>query len=365
MIGLRENPLSTNPSSKSFRLGQLAEICQGKLIAGDPDQVIHGVAEIDKASDGQITYAVSERYSSHLQRTRASAVVVPLDLEASIGKPLIRAENPYWSFAKILEIFSPDSPRPDHPVHPSAVIHPTAVLGEGVIVGPHVTIEAHCMVGPRTEIASGCFLGHHTTLGSDCRVFPNVTLRHETQIGNRVLIQSGSVVGGDGYGFVLRGGEHYKIPQIGRVVIEDDVEIGSCVTIDRATMGETRIERGVKIDNLVQIGHNVVIGRNSLLVSQVGISGSTVIGANCRFAGQSAAAGHLEIGAGSTVAARGAVTKDLPEGSFVSGFPAKPHTQEKRIVASLTRLPDLLKRAQALERELEELKARLRDPSET
>jgi len=344
--------MSLPKSVKPIRLGYLAEVAEGELISGDPDQEIHGVAEIDKADDGQITYAVSDRYATHLEKTRASAVVVPLDLKIHVGKPLIKAENPYWSFAKILEIFSPEEPSPEQAVHPTASIHPSAQIGEGAEIGPNVTVEAEVVIGAGCRIGAGVFVGHRSHLGSQCRIFPNVTIRHDSRIGNRVLIQSGTVVGGDGYGFVLKNGQHYKIPQIGCVVIEDDVEIGSCVTIDRATMGQTRIERGVKIDNLVQIGHNVIVGRNSLLVSQVGISGSTVIGPNTRFAGQSAAAGHLEIGENSTIAARGAVTKDLPANSFVSGFPAKPHSQEKRIVAALNKLPSLLKRIQKLEREL-------------
>lgn len=337
---------------KSFSLGELAAIAEGELIQGDPAQVIHGVAEIDKAADGQITYAVSEKYSSHLEKTQASAVVVPLDLKIHVGKPLIKAENPYWSFAKILEIFSPAPPAPEAPVHPSAVVHPTAELGEGVVIGPNVTVDAYAAIGAGTTIGPGSFVGHRAVIGEGCEIFPNVTVHRECVVGDRVVIQSGTVVGGDGYGFVLKAGQHYKIPQIGNVVIGDDVEIGSCVTIDRATIGQTRIEAGVKIDNLVQIGHNVVVGRNSLLVSQVGISGSTEIGANTRFAGQSAAAGHLKIGDNTTVAARGAVTKDLADNSFVSGFPAKPHSQEKRIVAAMNRLPQLVKRVAALERQL-------------
>lgn len=339
-------------TSKAVSLGYLAEVAEGEL-HGDPDQEIIGVAEIDKAEAGQITYAVNDMYARRVAESRAAAVVVPLSLDMQVEKPLIKTENPYWSFAKILEIFSPEPPGQTEAVHGTAVVHPSAVLGEGCRIGPHVTVEANVRIGAGTRVEAGSFIGHGSTLGAGCRIFPNVTIRHLSQIGDRVVIQSGTVVGGDGYGFVFKNGEHYKIPQIGNVVIGDDVEIGSCVTIDRATIGQTRLEKGVKIDNLVQIGHNVVVGANSLLVSQVGISGSTQIGAHCRFAGQSAAAGHLKVGDGTTVAARGAVTKDLAPGSFVSGFPAKPHGQEKRIMASIPRLPDLLRRVRQLERQLE------------
>lgn len=343
------------PIAKAVPLGYLAEVAEGELQGGDPDLQIHGVAEIDKAEAGQITYAVNDRYAQRLTESRAAAVVVPLSLDMKVEKALIKAENPYWSFAKILEIFSPDVEGWEDRVHPSAVVHPGAQLADDVQLGPNVTIEADVHIGSGTVLEAGCFVGNGSVIGSDCRIFPNVTIRHHSVLGNRVIIQSGTVVGGDGYGFVFKNGAHYKIPQIGNVVIEDDVEIGCNVTIDRATIGQTRLERGVKVDNLVQIGHNVIVGSHSLLVSQVGISGSTQIGKNCRFAGQSAAAGHLKIGDGTTVAARGAVTKNLSEGSFVSGFPAKPHSQEKRIMAAVPRLPDLLRRVRELERQIAEL----------
>ncbi len=340
---------------KAVRLGYLAQVAEGELTGGDPDQQIHGVAEIDSAEAGQITYAVNDQYAQKLHASRAAAVVVPLSLDMDLKKPMIKAENPYWSFAKILEIFSPESPGQEEAIHASAVIHPTASLGEGCQIGPHVTIEANVRIGSGSRLEAGTFVGHGSVLGQECRIFPNVTIRHDSHIGDRVVIQSGTVIGGDGYGFVLKNGSHYKIPQIGNVVLGDDVEIGCNVTIDRATIGQTVLKRGVKVDNLVQIGHNVVVGENTLLVSQVGISGSTHIGANCRFAGQSGAAGHLKVGDGSTIAARGAVTKSLPARSFVSGFPAKPHSQEKRIMASIPKLPALLKRVRQLELELERL----------
>lgn len=343
-------------TEKSVSLGALAEIAEGRLVQGDPHLPISGVAEIDKALEGQITYAIDQRYARRIPDSAAAAVVVHESLDPEgFDRPLILTRNPYWSFARILEVFTPETPPQDPPIHPLAWVHETATLGEGCVLGPHVTVEAHCEVGPGCVLEAGCFLGHHSRLGADCRIAPNVTIHRFSHLGDRVFVQSGTVIGGDGYGFVEKDGAHYKIPQIGNVVLEDDVEVGCNVTIDRATIGETRIERGSKIDNLVQIGHNVVLGEHSLLVSQVGISGSTVIGPRCRFAGQSGAAGHLTVGGGTTVAARGAVTKDLPERSFVSGFPARPHREERKIVASLPRLPDLVRRVRELERQLHTL----------
>ncbi|MBI4871057.1 MAG: UDP-3-O-(3-hydroxymyristoyl)glucosamine N-acyltransferase [Candidatus Riflebacteria bacterium] len=334
-------------------LGALAEIAEGELV-GDSKTLISGVSELDKAKSGDITYAVNKQYVRGLKRCRASAVVVPMDV-TKLDRPIIRSKNPYWSFARILEVFSPQAPRPDPAVHPQAWVSPKARLGTDVVIRPFAVVEDGAVIGDGTWIDSGVHVGSNTRIGAGCRVYPNVTIRERCHIGDGVIIQSGTVVGSDGYGFVRKNNQHYKIPQIGSVVIGDRVEIGANVTIDRATIGRTIIGTGSKIDNLVQIGHNVEIGENALLVAQVGISGSTKIGDQCRFAGQAATVGHLTVGARSTIAARGVVFKDLPADSFVSGFPAKPHREELRILALMRKLPDLNRRLAALERELQKL----------
>jgi UDP-3-O-[3-hydroxymyristoyl] glucosamine N-acyltransferase len=334
-------------------LGKLAEIAEGELV-GDSGTLISGVSEIDKARAGDITYAVNKRYVRVLQQCQASAVVVPMDV-TQLDRPIIRSENPYWSFARILEVFSPQASLPEPRVHPQAYVSPSAKLGADVVVRPFAVIEDGVEIGDRTWIDSGVHLGAAVRVGADCRIYPNVTIRERCQLGNSVIVQAGSVIGSDGYGFIQKNQQHYKIPQLGSVVIGDRVELGACVTIDRATLGRTVIGAGTKIDNLVQIGHNVEIGENSLLVAQVGISGSTRIGEQCRFAGQSGTVGHMSVGARSTIAARGVVFKDLPADSFVSGFPAKPHREELRILANLRKLPELAKRLAALEQELAKL----------
>ncbi len=334
-------------------LGKLAEIAEGELV-GDHGTVITGVSEIDKAQAGDITYAVNRHYLDGIHKSRASAVVVPMDV-TKLDRPMIRAKNPYWSFAKILEVFSPQAPRPEHPIHPLAYVSPRATIGEDVIIRPFSVIEDGAVIGDETFIDTGVHIGINARIGRKCAIHPNVTIRERCHIGDNVIVQAGSVIGSDGYGFVRKNDEYYKIPQIGNVIIGDNVEIGANVTIDRATIGKTIIGSGTKIDNLVQIGHNVEIGENSLLVAQVGISGSTKIGENCRFAGQSGTVGHLTVGAGCTIAARGVVFKDLPDGSFVSGFPAKPHREELKIMAALRKLPELVRRVFTLERTLAKL----------
>jgi UDP-3-O-[3-hydroxymyristoyl] glucosamine N-acyltransferase len=235
------------------------------------------------------------------------------------------------------------------------VVADDAVLGEGVSIGPQCVIESGVRIGDRTVIGPGCCLGQATSVGSDCRFHALVSTREGTRIGDRVIIHNGAVIGSDGFGYVREDSGWKKIPQLGIVVIGDDVEIGANVTIDRARFGQTVIENGVKIDNLVQIAHNVVVGENTAMAAQVGIAGSAIIGKNTQFGGQSGAAGHLEVGDGAIVAGRGGVTKDVPAGAIVSDFPAIPHGQARKMHAHIKRLPDLKKKVDAMERRLAEL----------
>jgi UDP-3-O-[3-hydroxymyristoyl] glucosamine N-acyltransferase len=349
---MRLGPPPTKPGLASvtapeYSLERLAEIAQGQL-AGAGDTMIRGVADLESAGPEDISYCVNRAYLTAAAKSRAGALIVPADSEA-MERPVIRVANPYWSFAQVLELFRPAAPEREAGVSPLAYVAPTARIAEDAVVRPFAVVEEGAVVGPRTVVESGVHIGHEARVGADCMLAPHVVIMPRCVLGNRVLVHANSVIGSDGYGYATHQGKHFKIPQIGIVVIEDDVELGANVTIDRATMGRTVVGRGTKIDNLVQIGHNCEIGPDCLIVSQSGLSGSTRVGAGVRFAGQSGTVGHVSIGEHSTIAARGVVTKDLPARSFVSGFPARPHTEEKRIQVAMARLPELIKRLRAVE----------------
>lgn len=342
--------------SPVYTIEEIAQFTSGTIF-GPSDVEIHGAAEVTSASSGDITYAVNEQYIQKLFDGKASAAIVPKGAKEKhdFSMTIIEAENPYWSFAQVLRLFAPKVPLPEKNIHDSASVSSDVSLGSDVVIGANVVIDSGVKIGKGSYIGAGTHIGASCTIGNDCKIHSNVSIREFCSLGNRVIIQSGSVIGSDGYGYVQHKGAYHKIPQIGIVEIQDDVEIGSLVCIDRATIGKTIIGKGTKMDNLIQIGHNVELGEHCAIVSQVGISGSTKVGSNCRFAGQSATSGHLSIGKESTIAARGVVVKDLPPKSFVSGFPAKPHGEERKIIASLPRLPTMVKRLSKLERRVQEL----------
>ena len=335
-------------------LGQLGKLIEGK-VSGDKDLIITGVAGVDEAREGEITFAVSEKFLRMAEQSSASAIIVPMETRV-LTKPTIKVKNPRLAFARVLEIFYPRKVR-------FQGIHPTAAIAEGVKIGREVTVGAYSVIKEGAVIEDEVYLSEFTYVGRRVRIgqgsflYPRVTLLDGTLIGKRVIIHSGTVIGSDGFGFV-RGedGSYYKIPQIGRVIIEDDVEIGANVAIDRATTGETRIGKGTKIDNLVHIAHNVTIGSNVAIVALVGVSGSCRIGDKVILAGQAGVTDHVSIGSNAMVAAKSGVTKDVPPGAFVSGFPARNHVKQKRIKAIIHRLPELMQRVQKLEKMLREIK---------
>ncbi len=332
--------------------------CVGGELVGDGDIIITGVSGIREAAEGDITFLANPKYLPLLEKTRASAIVTSRDVTAR-RKPIIRTENPSLAFVKIVSFISPD-----HTVHPKG-IHPTAVigknvsLGKNVAIGPYVVIEDNAKIGQDSVIYSGCFIGHDTEIASHALIYSNVSLRERIRIGRNVIIHSGTVIGSDGFGYVSVEGRHHKVPQVGTVVIEDDVEIGANVAIDRARFDETIIRAGTKIDNLVHIAHNVVIGENSLIVAQVGISGSTVIGKGVILAGQVGIVGHVEIGDNAVVMAQSGVSKSVPAGAYVWGYPAKPQDSAKRVNACVQNLPRLYKTISELKKRIEELEAKL------
>jgi UDP-3-O-[3-hydroxymyristoyl] glucosamine N-acyltransferase len=334
-------------------LEAVARAVDGTVI-GDGSVEITGVAGIREAQEGDLTFLAHRRYEAYLSKTRASAIIVA-ENHIDLAKPLIQNSNPYLAFLKAVHLFAGDGERPDAGVHPSAVVAPDATIASDASIGPLVAIGSGACVGPRSIVHAGCCLGAHARIGADVVLYPSVVVREECELGDRVIVHPGAVIGSDGFGFVRDGDIYRKLPQVGNVVIEEDVEIGANVTIDRATTGTTRIGAGSKIDNLVQIAHNVQIGRNCILVAQVGISGSTSVGDHVVLAGQVGVVGHIEIGAGAMVGAKSGVSKSIKPGERVFGYPAMPVTQAKRVEASLRQLPELLRTVRHLERRVEEL----------
>jgi len=338
-------------------LRELAELVHGQ-VKGDPSAEIIGAAPCEMAKVGEITFIRSKKYRSLLETTRASVVITPLGV-VSDKKNLLWAENPQLAFAKILSLYH-HKPYRATGIHKTAWISPTARVGKDVSIAPFAVIGEGAVVGDRVAIHSGVFVGDNSTIGEDTVIHANVSIYGNTTIGKRVVLHSGVVVGSDGFGYVRDGETHFKIPQVGGVTIEDDVEVGANSTIDRGTIGQTIVKRGVKIDNLVQVAHNVVIGENSIIVAQVGIAGSTRVGRNVILAGQVGVADHIEIGDNVIVAAQAGVGKDIPSNQIVQGSPTMPQRDFLRSSVVISRLPqikrtldELVKRVKALEDKIE------------
>ncbi len=332
----------------------IAQRLQGKL-EGDGELLISSLSGIREAQPGQLSFIINPRYAPAAANTKASAVIVGEDWQRPCPATLIRVRNPDKAFAEVAQWFAPPPILFPPGIHPSASIAPDAQLGPEIFIGPHCVVEAGAAIGARSILVAGCYIGAHTIIGEDCKFYPQVSVREYARIGNRVIIHNGAVIGSDGFGYTQEGAQRRKIPQIGIVVIGDDVEIGANVTIDRARFGQTRIGHGVKIDNLVQIAHNVVIGDNSVLVAQVGISGSTAIGERTVLAGQVGVTGHLVIGSDVIVGAQSGVSKDVPSGTFVWGSPAAPYNKATKLIAHISRLPELKAKVAALEERLAKL----------
>lgn len=317
---------------------------------GDGDLVITGVAGLKEAGEGDISFLANPKYASELKATAASAVVVGEGVDSPCPG-VIRADNPYHAFSRIMWMFAP---RPDIPkgVADGAHVDDSAVIADSASVMPNAFIAPGARVGEDTTVYPGVYIGHGSSVGNGCIIYPNVTIRDGVRIGDRVIIHPGCVIGGDGFGFATLGGTHHKIPQVGGVVIEDDVEMGSNTTIDRGALEDTVIGRGTKIDNLVMIAHNVKIGPDCLIVAQVGISGSVVIGHHVVLAGQVGVVGHITIEDGVQVGAKSGVMKNLKESEGYSGIPAMPHKTWLKSQAVVHRLPEI-------RRELNDLKQKV------
>ena len=334
-------------------LGELAARLECRL-DGDPAVDITGVATLDAARPGDVTFFTNPRYADALARTRASAVIAG---EPARPAPcaVLHAAEPYVAFARAVELFA-EAWRPPAGIHPRAHVDPGATVAADASIGPFAVIASGAHVGARTIVHAQASVGRDARIGEDCVLHPHVSVRERVRIGDRVILQDGVVVGADGYGFARRhDGTHHKIPQVGGVVIEDDVEIGANSTVDRPAVGETRIAAGTKIDNLVQIAHGVQVGRHVLLAAQVGVAGSSVIEDGVTLAGQVGVAGHITVGAGTIATAQTGIPNSVEPGSFVSGYPAIPNRDWLKASAVFRRLPGLQKQLTELQRRLAEL----------
>ena len=334
-------------------LAELAVEIGGDVL-GDGAMVIRGVAGIREAQPGEITFLANARYESHMAETRASAVICARGTN-TCSIPMLQVDNPYLAFQRAVRVFRPDLYRPEPGVHASAVLSPGAVLGREVSIGAHCVVESGAVLGDRVVLMPGCYVGTKAMVGDETFVYPHVTVREECVVGRRCILHSGVVIGGDGFGYAFDAGRYHKVPQVGNVVVGDEVEIGANTTIDRATTGSTRVGEGTKIDNLVQIGHNVVIGRHCIIVAQVGIAGSTELDDFVTLGGQAGIAGHIRIGEHATVGGQSGVTKSVPAHATVTGYPAVSHPIFKRLQAFIQRLPQLFQRTKDLEQRVGEL----------
>lgn len=336
----------------SFSPADLTALFAPVEVEGTTAETITGIASLATAREGDLSFLGNAKYRSAVATTRASAVLVPRDFPdaPATGRVFFRVENPSLALARLCRTLEVRLwPRPGAGVHPSAVVDPGAEIGEDAVVGPLCVIEAGARIGPRVWLEAGAFVGRGASLGADCRLFPGARVLAGCTLGARVVLHAGVVIGSDGFGYELTSGVHAKVPQVGDVVVGDDVEIGANTTIDRARFSSTVIGEGTKIDNLVQVGHNVVIGRHCILCAHAGIAGTTTLGDYVVMGGQSGIGGHLEIGSRVMIAGGAGVVNDLEPGSKVRGTPAFPLMLQNRIAALSKRLPELFRRVDALE----------------
>lgn len=338
-------------------VAQIAELLRAEVI-GDASVRIHNVRGVNEAEPGDLTFVIDPKYVGALANTRASAVLIRADIQVTTAVPQIRVNNPREAFQTLTQALAPPPLTFAPGVHTSAIVAPDAVLGRNVSVQPCAVIEAGATIGDNCIIGAHAYIGAYVTLGADCFLHPRVTIRERCTIGNRVQLHPGVVIGSDGFGYEQVNGKNVKIPQIGTVVIEDDVEIGANTTIDRARFDRTIIRRGTKIDNLVQIAHNCDVGEDSIICGQVGLSGSAKVGNHVIMAGQSGMVGHIKIHDNIIVGAQCGVTKDLEKPGFYIGSPATPHMTYKKRESVVVRLPEIYRKLRALEKRVAELLGR-------
>jgi UDP-3-O-[3-hydroxymyristoyl] glucosamine N-acyltransferase len=318
---------------------QLADWVRGEVL-GDPDLPITNARTLTEAGPGDITFVESERHLTAWHESKASAAIVPASVPVN-GRPVIRVSDPLMAFVDVVRHLRGHPEEPRGHIHPTAHVHPTARLAPGVTVGPFAVVGEETQLGENVTVHAGSVLGRFCKLGRDTVLYPRVVMYDDCVVGERVIIHAGAVLGADGFGYRMQNGQHVKIPQLGWVEIENDVEIGACSTIDRGTFGPTRIGAGTKIDNLVMIGHNSQIGRHNVLCGQVGIAGSCIIGDYTVIAGQAGVADHIHVGARAIIGAKSGVLGDVSAGATVFGYPAGPGQEQLRMTVSLKRVPEL------------------------
>lgn len=340
------------------KLQELADLVGGQL-EGDSSVDINRVLPIDYAGSGDITFVANPKYVGKLKDSQASAVILPPGVEAA-ERNVIRCPNPYLAFAKILTFLQVPE-RPAKGIMAGAMVAASAKIGDGVTIHPGSVVGENVVIGERTTVYAGVVIYDDVVIGKDCILHGQSVVREGSRLGDRVILQPSAVIGSDGFGFAPDGSSYYKIPQVGIVVLEDDVEVGACSCVDRAALGETRIRRGTKLDNLIQIGHNVEVGEDCVIVSQAGIAGSTKVGNHCTFGGQTAIAGHLKVGDNVMLGARSGVSGNVDSNQVLSGVPLMPHKEWLRATMTLPKLPEMRKEMVQLKKRLEQLETLLKE----
>ena len=336
----------------SFQLSEIAGRIDGIISPSGFDNRITGISGIEEAGSSEITFLSNRKYYKHLKTTKAAAVLIEKSLSEGLPLPGVIVDDPYFAFREILIMYYGERPEFKPGIAENAIIGENFSCGDDTHIGEFVVIGENVSIGDHSVISAQTFIGDNVSIGDNCLIHPGVKILHDSEIGNNVIIHPGAVIGSDGFGFAQKGSIRYKIPQVGKVVLEDDVDIGANTTIDRATVGETRIKRGTKIDNLVQVAHNISVGEDCAFAAQVGISGSSKIGNRVILAGQVGLAGHLEIGDDTVVAAQSGVPNDVPPKSVLFGYPARDIRLQRRIEAIIGKLPDYIKRLRDLEKKI-------------
>lgn len=337
-----------------MKLSAIADKIDCQMVA-DHDVEIHRIAGIEEAGPGDLTFVANRKYYRYIRDTRASAIILGVDVPP-VSIASLRTKNPYLAFAMALELFfEPSLPPPG--IHPTAVIAEDAQIASDASIGAYVVVESGCRIGANAVLYPHTVLYSGVHLGDGCIIHAHCVVRENCRLGNRVILQNGSIIGSDGFGFApMEDGSYFKICQTGRVLIEDDVEVGANTTIDRAAVGDTIIRRGAKIDNLVQIGHGAQVGQDTVVAAQAGLAGSTIVGRDVKIGGQAGLAGHLEVGDGAVIYAQCGTSHDVPGNTIIAGSPSLDHSTWLRACAAIPRLPDLIRRVRDLEKKIDHLR---------